>query len=238
MTVRTCGHAEVSGIPQPGYKRYCSRLRVRGLNPSARRRRCAGKQVVSEIARSRALLSRATSRLLIVDVQSKLVPLVMNPAGLEDACSRLIEAAKLLGIPVDATEQYPKGLGHTIDGLARLLDRPAEKLRFSSASSLEWMNDVTNGGRHQVVVAGMETHVCIQQTALDLVARGFDVHVPADAVSGRKLLDHETALKRMSAEGCTITTWESVLFEWCETAEAAEFKAVSKLVVRPAKSAE
>ena len=162
----------------------------------------------------------------------------MNPAMLEDACSRLIEAAKLLGIPVDATEQYPKGLGSTVESLRVLLAAPAEKLRFSSVPSLDWMNDVTHGGRHQVVVAGMETHVCIQQTALDLVARGFDVHIPADAVTARKSLDHETALKRMSAEGCTITTWEAVLFEWCETAEAAEFKSISRLVVQPPKQSQ
>lgn len=176
---------------------------------------------------------------MIVDVQSRLLRMMLNPAALEDACSRLIEAARLLAIPVDATEQYPKGLGATVDGLKSLLDAPpAEKLRFSAVPSLEWMNDVTHGGRHQVVVAGMETHVCIQQTALDLVARGFDVHVPADAVSTRKSLDHETALRRMSAEGCTITTWESVLFEWCETAETAEFKSISRLVVQPPKQSQ
>jgi nicotinamidase-related amidase len=187
--------------------------------------------------RSRALLSRDTSRLLIVDVQSKLLRLMQSAAQLEDACRRLIDAATLLGIPVSATEQYPRGLGHTVESLMEGLGTPVEKLRFSAVPSLDWMNDVTHGGRHQVVVAGMETHVCITQTALDLVARGFDVHVPADAVSARKPLDHDTALRRLQAEGCTITTWESVLFEWCETAEAAEFKSISKLVVQPPRQA-
>jgi nicotinamidase-related amidase len=189
---------------------------------------------VTENLRSRALVSRQTSRLLIVDVQSKLLRLMQSAAALEDACRRLIDAATLLGIPVAATEQYPKGLGHTVESLMEGLGTPVEKLRFSSVPSFEWMNDVAHGGRHQIIVAGIETHVCITQTALDLVARGFDVHIPADAVSARKTLDHETALRRLQAEGCTITTWESVLFEWCETAEAAEFKAVSKIVVRPA----
>jgi nicotinamidase-related amidase len=192
---------------------------------------------VTENMRSRALLSRHTSRLLIVDVQSKLLRLMQSAAQLEDACRRLIDAATLLGIPVSATEQYPKGLGHTIESLMDGLGTPVEKLRFSAVPSLDWMNDVTHGGRHQVVVAGMETHVCITQTALDLVARGFDVHVPADAVSARKPLDHDTALRRLQAEGCTITSWESVLFEWCETAEAAEFKSISKLVVQPPRQA-
>jgi len=188
---------------------------------------------VIENLRSRALLSRQTSRLLIVDVQSKLLRLMQSSAELEDACRRLIDAATILGIPVSATEQYPKGLGHTVESLMEVLGTPIEKLRFSAVPSCDWMNDVAHGGRHQIIVAGMETHVCIAQTALDLVARGFDVHIPADAVSARKSLDHETALRRLQGEGCTITTWESVLFEWCETAEAAEFKSVSRIVVRP-----
>jgi len=193
---------------------------------------------VTENLRSRALLSRQTSRLLIVDVQTKLLRLMQSAAELEDACRRLIDAATLLQIPISATEQYPKGLGPTVETLSGALSSPVKtKVRFSAVPSLEWMNDVTRGGRHQIVVAGMETHVCITQTALDLVARGFDVHVPADAVSARKHLDHETALRRLQAEGCTITTWESVLFEWCETAEAAEFKAISKLVVQPPRQA-
>jgi nicotinamidase-related amidase len=188
---------------------------------------------VSDHLRSRALLSRHTSRLLIVDVQSRLLRVMSSAAELEDACRRLIDAATLLGIPVSATEQYPRGLGHTVESLQEGLGIPVDKLRFSAVPSFDWMNDVAHGGRHQVVVAGMETHVCIQQTALDLVARGFDVHVPADAVSSRRTLDHDTALKRLHAEGCTITTWEAVLFEWCETAEAAEFKGISGIVTRP-----
>src|SRR5262245_41253833 len=122
---------------------------------------------------------------------------MQSAALLEDACRRLIDAATLLGIPVSATEQYPKGLGHTVESLMEGLGTPVEKLRFSAVPSLDWMNEVAHGGRHQIVVAGMETHVCITQTALDLVARGFDVHVPADAVSARKVLDHETALQRL-----------------------------------------
>jgi hypothetical protein len=172
-------------------------------------------------SRSRALLARATSRLLIVDMQTKL---------LTENCRRLIEGARLLGVPVDATEQYPKGLGPTVEPLAVLLPSPVAKLRFSAAGCFPWMDDVMTGGRHQVVVAGLEAHICLTQTALDLVASGFEVHVPADAIAGRKQLDYETTLRRLAAEGCVVTTWESVLFEWCETAEAAEFKALSKLV--------
>ena len=185
---------------------------------------------MSDVSRSRALLSRHTSRLLIVDMQTRLLRVMANSGGVEDACRRLIDGANLLGIPVDATEQYPKGLGTTVESLATLMEPAREKLRFSAVPALEWMDDITHGGRHQIVVAGIEAHVCILQTALDLVARGFDVHVPADAISARGLLEYEMALRRMSAEGCTITTWEAVLFEWCETAEAPEFKAISRIV--------
>ncbi|QDT54115.1 Isochorismatase family protein [Caulifigura coniformis] len=188
-----------------------------------------------ENSRSRALLSRQTSRLLIVDVQSKLIRIMLDAEATTDACRRLLEAARVLGIPTDATEQYPRGLGATVESLAAHLDAPVAKMRFSAVPSLEWMASAAAGERRQVVVAGIETHVCILQTVLDLVARGFDVHVPADAVTSRKSLDHEIALRRMSAEGATITTWESVLFEWCETAEATEFKTISRLVVERAK---
>jgi len=172
---------------------------------------------------------------LIVDVQSKLIRIMLDADATTDACRRLLEAARLLGIPADATEQYPKGLGSTVESLAAHLESPVSKMRFSAVPSLEWMEDVATAQRHQVVVAGIETHVCILQTVLDLIASGFDVHVPADAVTSRKTLDHEIALRRMSAEGATITTWEAVLFEWCETAEAAEFKSISRLVVERAK---
>ena len=186
---------------------------------------------VTDHPRSRALLSRHTSRLLIVDVQAKLVRVMSNADHVINACRRLLEGARLLGIPADATEQYPNGLGATVEALGGLVNAPTAKMRFSAVPSLDWMNDVTHGGRHQFVLAGLETHVCILQTALDLIARGFDVSIPADAVDARTPLDHEIALERLRSEGCVITTWESVLFEWCETAEAAEFKSISRLVV-------
>ncbi len=132
---------------------------------------------MEEITRSRALLSRERSRLLIVDVQTKLLRVMPDAADVEEACRRLAAGAQLLGIPIDATEQYPKGLGPTVESLQPYLPAPIEKLRFSSAVSCGWMKDITRAGRHQVVVAGIEAHVCILQTALDLIALGFDVHV-------------------------------------------------------------
>jgi nicotinamidase-related amidase len=167
---------------------------------------------------------------VIVDMQEKLLPAISGGAEVINRCALLIRGARLLGIPIDATEQYPKGLGATVGELASLLDERPPKMRFSAAASLPWNKMPIEDGRHQVVVAGIEAHVCVLQTALDLVATGFDVHVPADAVSSRRPHDAEIALARLAGEGVTITSSESVLFEWCETAEAAEFKELSRLI--------
>ena len=181
--------------------------------------------------RSSELLSRHASRLLIVDVQEKLTPAIPDVERMISNCRRLIEGAKILGVPAFATEQYPKGLGATVPELASLLtDRPA-KVRFSCAECLNWgFAAEQSDDRHQVVVAGIEAHVCVLQTVLDLLAHGYRVFVPADAVASRNDFDWDVALQRMSSCGATITTTESVLFEWCEVAGTVEFKQISQLV--------
>lgn len=188
-----------------------------------------------EYVRSPELLSRSNSRLLIVDVQERLISHISESTQLVNNCRRLIEGAGILDVPVDATEQYPKGLGGTVAELIDLLPNRPEKLRFSCAEVLEWADCVRSDGtestRDKIVVAGIETHVCVLQTVMDLLAAGFRVFVPADAVSSRSRFDWEIALRRMSDAGATITTTESVLFEWCEVAGTPEFKQISRLVV-------
>jgi len=145
-------------------------------------------------------------------------------------CERLIQGARILGIPVSATEQYPRGLGPTVGSLATLLGRPPEKLRFSAAEAVEWSGpDDGESSRDKVVVTGIETHVCVLQTCLDLTALGFRVYVPVDAVGSRTVIDRETALQRMRDSGVVLCTTESVLFEWCEVAGTDEFKQISRL---------
>lgn len=181
--------------------------------------------------RSPELLSRKESRLLIVDVQEKLVPKIVNLDRMLANCRLLIQGAKILNVPVFATEQYPKGLGHTVGRLRELLDAPSEKLRFSCAEVLEWGTAAEQAdNRFQIVVAGMEAHVCVMQTVLDLLGSGFQVYVAADAVSSRAELDWKIALDRMSNGGATIVTTESVLFEWCEVSGTSEFKQISQLI--------
>src|SRR5579872_4903399 len=175
--------------------------------------------------RSPELLSRAESRLLIVDVQEKLVPKIVHLDRMLANCRMLIQGARIAGVPVFSTEQYPKGLGPTVSQLGELLEAPAQKLRFSCAETLAWgLAAEAADNRFQIVVAGMEAHVCVLQTVLDLLGAGFQVFVAADAVSSRTELDWKIALDRMATGGATIVTSESVLFEWCEVSGTPEFK--------------
>lgn len=191
---------------------------------------------MSKLPRSHELLSHEESRLLVIDMQQKLVPIVQQPSEITSNCLKLIEAAKLLNIPIAATEQYPKGLGPTIDQLAEHLPAPIEKIDFSCANTLNWgLAQDDPQSRFKVVIAGIETHVCVLQTVFDLMAVGYRVYVAVDAISSRKRLDQEIALQRMAAGGATLTTTESVIFEWSERAGTPEFKQLSRLVVgRPA----
>ena len=183
--------------------------------------------------RSHELLHRRSSRLLIVDVQEKLVAALeeREQDRLLEACRLLCEGARLMGVPVTATEQYPQGLGSTVDGLTEFVgERPAKK-RFSAFECTGWppAAEVTDD-RFQIVVAGMETHICVLQTVLDLLAAGYHTYVVIDSVASRGGIDHGVALERMANSGAVIATAESVLFEWCETAEASEFKQLSELI--------
>jgi nicotinamidase-related amidase len=186
----------------------------------------------ADYVRNPDLLSATNSRLLIVDVQDKLLPPIANGPRLVHNCRRLIDGAKIVSVPVSGTEQYPQGLGPTTAELATRMGPRVEKVIFSCAAVLGWGQaaDVTDE-REQVVVAGMETHVCVMQTVLDLIAGGFRVYVPVDAVGSRGELDAKVALERMAASGATLTTVESVLFEWCEKAGTPEFKQIQKLII-------
>jgi nicotinamidase-related amidase len=179
--------------------------------------------------RSTELLDRRRSTLVVIDVQEKLLPVIVNGAQLVDDVVVLTRGATELAIPLVVTEQYPKGLGPTVASLRSLLPAPIEKLRMSACRALGWPA-ASATERWQVVLCGLETHVCILQTALDLVSLGYQVFVPVDAVSCRNMLDGEVAMRRMVAAGVTLTTIEGVLFEWLESAEAAEFKVISRLV--------
>ncbi len=181
------------------------------------------------LPRSPELMSRGNTALLVVDVQEKLLPFVAGGALIVWNIRRLLDAAKVLGLPEAATEQYPKGLGPTVPELAERLGPLPSKLAFSAGGCPEIFAGLRSRGIHNVLVAGIEAHVCIQQTVLDLLADGWRVFVAADAVGSRFEVDYQTALRRMDSAGATLTTTEAAVFEWCETAAAAEFKQISRL---------
>ncbi len=188
----------------------------------------------SESFRSPLLLDRQQSGLLVVDVQEKLLSMIDRFAVVQWNIERLLAAAKLLQVPIAASEQYPAGLGPTVAAIRTQLDSVAEKRMFSCRECQSLFADWTTRGIRQILVAGIEAHVCVLQTALDLQSAGFDVFVAADAVGSRTALDYETALQRLGQSGVTITTTESALFEWCESSAAVEFKQISQLVQRTA----
>lgn len=180
--------------------------------------------------RSPLLMSRTNTALLVIDVQEKLVPAIENHERIVWNIRRLLDAAELLGIRFYATEQYPRGLGPTVSELRDRLVAVPEKSMFSCRECTELIEELHRGGTTNLLLAGIESHVCVQQTALDCVAAGFNVFIAADAVGSRHDMDHDIALCRMEASGCFVTTTESAMFEWCETSQAEEFKAISKLV--------
>ncbi len=176
------------------------------------------------------LLERAKSLLLLVDMQERLVPAMADPAEVTARCGILLTAANALGVPVLATEQYSKGLGLTVPALAELAPHRMEKLEFSAYANPAIRDEITRTHRSQIVLAGVEAHVCVLQTGLELIEAGLQVFLAADAVASRRPESREVALHRMARAGATAITVEMALFEWLRSAAAPEFRAVSKLI--------
>ena len=178
-------------------------------------------------------LDPASTVLFVVDVQEKLVTAMPGPTldRLVKNTTILLEAAKILGVRILASEQYPKGLGRTIPALAALLPSPAmPKLTFDAASDLAIARALAEIEPRSVIVAGMESHVCVFQTARELVKRGYGTYVVADAVSSRTEENRRIGLSLCERAGATITATETVVFDWLQIAGTDAFKTVSKLL--------
>jgi nicotinamidase-related amidase len=179
------------------------------------------------------LTQRLTSRnaaLLVVDMQDKLLKLIPDYERTVSNLVALIRGAKALNLPTWATEQYPRGLGGTTAAIAELIpDRPA-KTTFHCCAVPQLLEQLYGRNVRHLTVAGIEAHVCVSQTALELLDLGFQVQVPADAVASRHRLDWEFALRRLERAGAVVSTTESVLFEWTEKSDRAEFKAISEII--------
>ena len=181
-------------------------------------------------ARSPEFMTPQDTVLVVVDVQEKLMPLIAGAARITWNLRRLLDGAEVVGLKVLATEQYPQGLGPTIAPLLERLGDVPSKTAFSCAGCEPFVKQLEASGASKALVSGIEAHVCVQQTVLDLVSRGYRVYVPVDAVGSRYRIDYETGLKRMESSGATLTTTEAALFEWCQESGTPTFKKISALV--------
>ena len=168
--------------------------------------------------------------LLVVDMQTRLLAVIPEGKRIEWNCRRLVDGAQILSVQMAVTEQNPEKLGATAAALsAGLTEAPHAKMAFSCVACGELFPQWQAAGIERVLLCGIETHVCVQQTAFDLLAAGYRVYIAADAVGTRGAIDHEMALRRMESSGATITTTEAALFEWCERAGTDAFRKISAL---------
>lgn len=179
------------------------------------------------------LINAAKASLMVIDVQEKLLPAMAEPERIVTKCSVLLKAAEELGVPVTVSEQYPRGLGRTVTELQTNAAHVLEKNAFSC-----WRDDAIKAhmighhesGRPLVIVCGIEAHVCVLQTCIDMAAMGFGVFAVADAMSSRKPESAALAFERMRLNGVQVVNTEMVVFELLEKAGTAQFNALSALI--------
>jgi len=177
------------------------------------------------------MLQRERTALVVIDVQGKLARIVQQSDSVLQNIARMVKGARVLGLPIVVTEQYPEGIGPTVDEIRDVLPAsslPLSKMTFSCCGAPEFVSRLA--ACTQVLLTGIESHVCVYQTCRDLLARRFEVHVVADAVSSRSPQTYAVALERMRAEGATITTVEMALFELVGAAEGDCFKKILRIV--------
>lgn len=169
---------------------------------------------------------------VVIDFQEKLLPHMENAETIKDNAIKLLKGLKALEIPIIVTQQYTKGLGDTVSDVSEAIDNFSyiEKSTFSCYSQTDFIKELNKSGKKNVIIMGIESHVCVLQTALDLLYNNFNPVIITNAISSRKQEDKETALWRMRDVGCIMSTYESILFELCRKAGTEEFKTISKLV--------
>lgn len=170
------------------------------------------------------------SALLVVDVQEKLMVKIPTADAVVRNIAFLLDAARLVGVETAATEQYPRGLGPTVAPLAERLPQRPDKVAFSCCAVAGLVDGFKQRKRSRVLLAGIEAHVCVLNTALDLLAAGMRVYLAVDALASRYTVDYETALRRLEQAGAIPTTAETAVFEWVGGAQHPQFKQISLLV--------
>ena len=179
-----------------------------------------------------SLLTREDTAFVAIDFQEKLMPAMSGMEELEDKSVRLIKGMKALGIPTIVTQQYTKGLGETIPSIAEALGdfEHVEKNTFGCMANEEFASKIKELDRKNIVVCGIEAHICVQQTVLQLMEEGYNVYLPADCVSSRSENDKLWSITRMGEAGAVITTYEAVLYEILRDSKAEGFKEISAIV--------
>ena len=170
--------------------------------------------------------------LVVVDIQAKLNPVMFDPARVPSGAAKLLKGAEILGVPALLSEQYPKGIGATVDELRGLMPTgcPIEKDTFSCLANDAFTQRFAALDRPQVVISGIETHICVMQTALHFLSGGAEVFVVADACASRLRESHDAGLERIRDAGGWVVTVEMVLFEWLKRSGTPEFKQISQLI--------
>ena len=186
----------------------------------------------NNIKRFEKLLTTDKTALLIIDIQERIIRVINEYETVVENTIKLIKGFKALGIPIYYTEQYPKGLGPTVESIQNELEGndAIQKLTFSCSGAGDLFSELKKNGISQVVVCGVESHVCVQQTVLDLLANDFQVNLAADAVSSRRVKDYEISFSRMRQHCAEVTTTEAILFELLNVCGTDVFKQISKIV--------
>lgn len=181
------------------------------------------------------LISKTDSCLLIIDVQERLTPAMYEPRRIIDGCARLLKAADILNIPVIITEQYPKGLGQSFFDIREAAPEKAvyfAKTNLSAVREDGFMDRLTALNKKQIVIAGIEEHICVLQTAVELKEAGFNVFVVTDASGCRSPENERIAVRRLEQEGVFLAGVEMVLFEWLRKAGSPEFKDIQNRLIK------
>ena len=177
-------------------------------------------------------LSSKINALIIIDIQEKIIRPIFNKDLITKNIQKLINAYQILEENIFISEQNPLKLGTTIpELLPKAGFKKIEKMEFSLANRKEFLEELKNKKVTNLIVCGIETHICIQQTALDCLQKGFEVILVSDAMSSRNREDHEIALQRMTQGGAILTTTESIIFELCKTADRKEFKEIRNIIM-------
>ena len=178
-----------------------------------------------------SIMEECDTALLVIDVQTKLIDGIKNKNELIRNLSKLIKVSKILDVETIISEQNPDKLGNTIECInIDETNNMFNKMTFSCLKNAECLKEILSLNKRNIVISGIESHICVLQTCLDLISNRFNTYLVVDAIGSRNDLDHKIAVKRMQSAGAILTTTESAIFEWCKSAERKEFKPISKII--------